>query len=387
MIILPDRNIPRARFLMPVPNKEWKQPSLFVPKDEFGNDTTQTRFRVRARINDGYVKWTGWFDDREDFDAFLWAIINKTLKYERELWRLPTPQWHPDIGEILSYDFATVTFLTTTGANATYTSPSDWNNADNEVECIGGGGRGGTIAGGRPISATGGGGGAYASITNFSFATPGTTTATYNVGGNSTGAGNPTWWNDTVNPGSGTTNAKCAAAGGSAGLTSATGALVGPATGGASANSFGQTRFSGGNGGSATASSIGTSTGGGGAAGPNGNGLSSANATSYATTSAGGAGDNGSGGAGGGTGGNTGGTGTEYDATHGSGGGGGAYTTFTTGNATGGAGGNYGGGSGGAATGSGTSATTGVGKQGLIVVTYTPFTSINAFGNSPMLGM
>jgi hypothetical protein len=84
MIILPDKNIPRAKFLMPVHSKEWRTPSLAQPKDVFGNENV-TKFRINAKSNDGVVVWSGWFDDREDFDAFLHAIVLGTLKSKTTL--------------------------------------------------------------------------------------------------------------------------------------------------------------------------------------------------------------------------------------------------------------------------------------------------------------
>ena len=98
MIILPDKNIVRTKFLIPVPEFEWRDPSQAQQKDQLGNSVFRTSFRIRARLNDGFVKWTGWFDSRNDYDAFLWAIVTGMLKYQKEIWKLPTPQWHPDIG-------------------------------------------------------------------------------------------------------------------------------------------------------------------------------------------------------------------------------------------------------------------------------------------------
>lgn len=381
MLIRHDPHLSRGRILMPVPLREWRVPSISLPKDQFGNDVIRVGFRLRARLNDGHVVWAGWFEDRDDADAFLYALAAGSLRYERALWDLPVPAWRPDIGENLSYDFATQTILTTTGSNQTYTSPSDWDNSNNTVECLGAGASGSVVRGTVGHS-TGGGGGAYSSISNFSFASPGTTTATYNVGDggasitrsvniNVTGNdGGPTYWNSTVDPGVGTTNAKCSAAGGSGG--SAGSGSRGGGAGGSSGASWGQTKYSGGAGGGLTGASGSGGSGGGGAAGPNGDGNAggSSSSTSNGVTTAGGSADAGSGGSAGTAGGGAGGNGTEFNASYGSGGGGGgSYSTTTA--STAGAGGNYGGAGGGAtATTTGT-ATSGGGKQGLIVVTYT----------------
>ncbi len=70
---------------------------------------------------------------------------------------------------------SSVSFLTTpTGSLQTSTSDVTWNNANNKVECIGGGAESAGIKFSSG-DATGGGGGAYSKITNFTFATPGTT--------------------------------------------------------------------------------------------------------------------------------------------------------------------------------------------------------------------
>ena len=86
MIILPDKNIPRAKFLMPVAKKEWMIPSLSKPKDQFGNED-RTYFRIRAFTNDGKICWNGLYEDRDDFDAVLFAIAEGTLKYQKEIGR------------------------------------------------------------------------------------------------------------------------------------------------------------------------------------------------------------------------------------------------------------------------------------------------------------
>src|SRR5262245_18842320 len=71
---------------------------------------------------------------------------------------------------------------TPTNSNTTHTSPSDWNNNNNVVECIGAGASGGCVRGNSTNCATGGGGGAYSLIKNYNFTTPGTTQYLYNLG-------------------------------------------------------------------------------------------------------------------------------------------------------------------------------------------------------------
>lgn len=408
MIILPETHHPSTRFLMPVHAAEWRAPSRALPKDELGNSNV-TRFRLTARINDGHIVWRGWFDDRGDADAFLWALARGTLRIERELWDLPvetwTPRegygrlgWRPDLGEHLSYEFATQTFLTApTGSNQTYSVPSDWNSANNTIDTIAAGGSGGASianSAGAFRSAAGGGGGAWNRVSNLSL-TPGGS-ATYQIGsagtaatatGTSVTAGNAggdSWFNGAT-IGASSVGSKAGAGGGASTSTNSSGGA-----GGVGASGVGSSSNNGGRGGNYTGgggSSGSPCTGGGGAAGASGAGNNGVDLASLGTTATnGGSGDAGSGGAAGTTNGGNGGNGTEYDATHGSGGGGASATHAST-NQTGGTGGLYGAGGGAACTfnsGAGTN-TSGAGRQGMIVVTYTPLSVFG--GNMPMLGM
>lgn len=275
----------------------------------------------------------------------------------------------------------------TAGSNQTYTSPLAWNNANNTIEPLGAGGSGGRarVTSSTNGAATGGGAGAYQKHTNFSFAVPGTTTATYQIGAGGTGGTSPTSgsagaagnaggdsWFDGATYGASTVGAK---GGGAGQFTTGTSVPVSGASGGSAASGRGNsTAYNGGGSGNCTAVLSGT--GGGGAAGPNGAGGSSANAGA-AAGSDGGQGDNGSGGLGGTLGnpsGVNGDPGTEWDASHGSGGGGGAaLATVSTGSS--GTGGLYGAGSGGAylwdPSGSSTITNT-AGAKGLIVLNYVP---------------
>lgn len=386
MIILGVNNRGKSGILMSVPKTEWMSPSRAMPKDDFGNED-KTKFRLRGYLNDGAHR-DFWFEDRDDADAFLWAIVTGEINRQPSLWRMPSPQWHPDIGENLTYEFASVTILTTTGSNLTYTSPSDWLNASNSIECIGGAGSGGL--GFSTAHGTGGGGGAYSKITNFSFATPGTTTATYRVGSGGASvsatastvgnAGSVTYFNAAADPGVGANSTKCSAAAGAAGAAGA-GSQNGGA-GGATTAGWGVTKNAGGRGGNMTgASGLGAS-GGGGSGGPNGAGNQGVDSTSTSNNvvTAGGQGDGTSGGAGGASAGGAGGNGSEFGTSFGCGGGGGSGAGGTAG----GAGGNYGGGGAGASRGTGTGVT-GAGIQGLIVIiSGTVFLSNH---NLPLLGM
>lgn len=373
MIILPDKNIPRTRILMPVHDCEWREPSLAQPKDQFGNQN-RTRFILTARLSDGFVKWRGYFECRDDADAFLYSLVCGSLHYEKPLWKLPTPHWSPCIDEGVVYDQLLVETLLTspTGSNQTYALPSDWNKGVNTVECIGGG-SGGARGG---IASTpgrgGGGGGAYAKSVNVELSAA----ATYQLGALGAGAtvsntaggtGGDTWFNGTV------ITSCSAGAKGSVGTNAQTGS-----TGGLTATSTGTTLFAGGNGGSGQATN-GAGGGGGGAGGGSavgGNGT----AGSGGNGGDGGRGDGVLGGTGATADGGTGNAGLEW-TTYGSGGGGGGGAGTPT---AGGPGGNYGAGGGGGGTAAISSSNGGAGTAGIIRITYTPY--VGQF-NMPMLGM
>ncbi len=216
-------------------------------------------------------------------------------------------------------------------SSTSWTVPSNWNNANNTIEVIGGGGSGyGNAAGG-------GGGGAYAKSVNVSL-TAGAT-AYIGVGGAATNS----WFNVSANsaPTSSSQGVLAAAGGG--------GHNGGGGTGGQASSCFyNSVAYSGGNG----------ANGAGGAAGPHGAG----NPASGTTGGSGDAGTGGSAGTGGASG-VAGGNGTEWDGSYGGGGGGGA----ATGSGLGGNGGKYGGGGGGSAIGN----YQGTGAQGIVIVTYT----------------
>lgn len=432
MIILPDRNLPKGKFLLPQKKQDWDQPSERPSAKCIPN---QTRFRLTSYLDDGAISWRGWFDDREDADAFLWAMATGTLEQEPELWRLPSPGWYP--GPIERYEFVTVTFLTNV-ASTVYVLPGDWSGT-HSMEGIGAGSWGG---GGGVAPWAAGGGGAYAKIQNLVF--PDLAVQAYvqvpNIG-STYQPGQDALFNATSRSQAqtfGPTKAMCAAGG-----------TVG--TGGTVANSVGVTKYDGGNSGFAAGSDGYPGWGGGSGAGPGGAGhrggttsiagfgggggsggggagggastdgyalgASYAGGTggqgpdgtgggapgSDALTDALGKGGTNGGGGGGGAGSNlygngSGGFGATYgsgapygwDATHGPGGGGGG------GGGTGGAGNNggwggggapYGGGGGGNGYGTGGAQTSGSGAVGLIVVTYTPMVASRAGFNMPMMGM
>lgn len=384
MIILSDRHIPKARILLPMRASAWREPSQAQPKDQFGR-ANRTLFRVRARLCDSHTAWCGWFQDRDDFDAFLWALASGSLRYEPELWRLPTPYWTPDIGEWVSYDFATLVTLTTSpGSLQSYSKPGDWQDTGSTVECVGSGANGGFCSSGTFSHSCGGGAGAYSAITNFSFTG---SSASYQIGAapaaqsgtGTTGAGTAgasTWFNNATDPGNGADNSKCSAAGGAApvvpGLGSKNGGLGGATTAG-----WGTTKFAGGRGGNLTGASGRGGSGGGGAGGPSGAGGAGVDSSSGVspTTTNGGTANNGT--TAGGVAPASGTSGTEWDASHGLGSGGGGDAQAATG-ATGGSGANYGAAGGGSVCPVANLSTSGQGAQGIIVITYIALSTISS---------
>lgn len=378
MIILPERHSPRTRILLPVPQSSWRTPSQAQQKDEFGNEN-RTRFCIAGRLNDGHIRWQGVFEDRDDFDAFLFALVSGSLHYEQELWRLPTPWWHPYLDEGLSYSFITFTSLTTTSSsNQNFTVPADWNGANNTIHTVGAGSSGAVGEGAAFGSAGGGAGGAWAKIVNssltpgatavFSLKTGGTAATISATGGGAGSTNGNTWFRidgGTTAPAS-TAQGTLAEGGGQGGnAAGASSGTNGGATGGRTANSIGSSTNAGGSGGAGVAAADAAAGGAGGAAGPSGAGNAGATGTSAA--GAGGSGDAGAGGAGGG------GAGTEIDTVALTGAGGGGNAATSSGSITGGGGGSYGAGGGGAAS-SSTAATvnSGFGAQGLIVLSWTP---------------
>lgn len=279
----------------------------------------------------------------------------------------------------------------------TWTVPTNWNSLNNTVEAIGSGANGLDELLSGSQGGTGGGGGAYAKISNLAL----TGGAVISV---QVGAGNSTLV--TRFKDSSTLVADYGRRGTGYNL---------PGAGGLAANSVGTVKFSGGSGG---AQGRDAGSGGGGSAGPNGpganggiaastsiyggsggGGANNGSAGSDSSANNGGVGGNGVGGTGGGTGGSpgggngsnggggggaydvstdraggSGGSDTAFDATHGCGGGGGGGTgkgAAVHGN--GGAAGGYGGGGGGAGyKNSSGGAVGGAGAPGLIVITYTP---------------
>ena len=354
------RNISRPRVLAPVPECDWREPSRAVARDTLGNPVRLTRFRVRARTHDGVTVWTGWFESRDDVDAFLRAIALGTIPHERALWSLPSPMW-PGLDPGLLYAADTLVFLTSFSVSS-WAVPMDWDDAKNKIEAVGSGGFGGWSG---YSGAGGGGGGAYASITALALSQGSSIAFRCGSPGYATGPGTTdanTYFRD---------GSTLVAAGG------ATGSSISGGAGGSVANSVGSVSFAGGSGGSSS-SAILHSAGGGGAGGPSGAGMNGANNGS--TGGAGGAGNaglagggaGGAGGAGASTG-QDGGAGTFWQVSPAYGPGGGAGGGGGGGNGS--SGGNYGGG------GSRRQA----GRQGLLVITYTPRRA--AGFNMPMLGM
>ena len=353
---------------MPVPSKDWREPSCALQKDCFGNQT-RTIFQIHA-VRNGKIVWRGKFEDREDFDVFLHAIAYDYLRYDRHIQCLPTPWWDDAFAD-LQYSFLVTKFIVSTSAsNQTDPVASDWNSLSNNVDLIASGGSGASSRHSTGVFSTSGGGGAgWSQQINITLTPGGTATFFLNTGGAAVAAGasasvagnigNDAWYNGTTLAGS-----SVGAKGGGAGVAGASAAAVTGAAGGALASGVGSSRASGGAAGNVSSTTTAGATGGGGAGGGSGNGNAGANVVSGA--GAGGSGDAGAGGGAGTAAGGAGGIGNEYGTNHGSGGGGGGAVTAVAG----GAGGNYGGGGGGTAVNSAVSS--GAGTQGLIIRQYTP---------------
>lgn len=277
----------------------------------------------------------------------------------------------------------------TSGTSVTLSSLTPaWNNANNFVEGVGAGASGAASQQNATGQGTGGGGGEYRKIANFT--DPGGATSMQ------IGQGGPA--------------KQCVLAGGAQSLNGADGTdtlwdttslIAKGGKGGVAANGGTPSGGAGGTGGTGAAANndggrggnvgaaLKIATGGGGAGGPNGVGGNGQD-RSTGGASTGGQGDGASGGTGGagGTTGTNGNPGIELDTTGhtvGCGGGGGSGTTSGTNAAiTGGSGGLYGGAGGGAInSGSGNNSsnqvTSGAGKNGIIVLTWTAAVSFTFF--------
>ncbi|MDF2983149.1 MAG: hypothetical protein K0Q69_2921, partial [Devosia sp.] len=150
MLIL--SNAPKV--LLQVPLAQWREPSQAQAKDQFGRQN-QTRFRLDLWKRDGGLVDSQCFDDRDEFDHALWRVVN-------EPYADIVPMW-----------FAVQTLTASPGSLQSYSVGYDWNNADNMLECIGGGASGGAAwNSGANRSASGGSGGGYGQYVNLSL-TPG----------------------------------------------------------------------------------------------------------------------------------------------------------------------------------------------------------------------
>jgi RHS repeat-associated protein len=301
-------------------------------------------------------------------------------------------------------------------SSTTWTVPSDWNNADNSIEAIGGGGGGGGATGAN-AGAGGGGGGEYRKAVNVTLV-PGVAVSIVIGAGGAGGstapsngsAGTATTFNGSTivaNPGQG---------GAPSGLTAAPAALGGTGGIGAAAHADG------GAGGAQVAITAGAAAGGGGAGGRNGPGAvggsssgtgpggagggagsggsaggnvpssttgasggyntsGTSSGTGGVAGSAGGAGSSGGGGGGGGGApasgtqgaGGAGGAGLiDWGVAGAGGGGGGGAAAQVSNSGAGGAGGLYGGGGGGAGSSTYAGNVGGTGGAGVLVIEYTP---------------
>ena len=320
------------------------------------------------------------------FDMYLWDHNSKMFKVESGYVEKTLKPVYDGYGKGFPF-ILTVWNAWTTSGGTSWTVAGDWNNNNNYIDVISGGGRGSSagFSGYEGIGA-GGGGGGYARKNNCSM----TKGATVYLSVGDVGQGS--WFNITgTNAQPGSSSAGPYATGGQ----NASGATAGNGGQG----TYGNVLYNGGSGQGTTAGGFGG--GGGGAAGPNGNGgLAGAGGSAHNSGGGGGngggssatndTGGNNSSGSGGGASG--GGSAQGHDGTDGGGGGGGGswiaygggkggdgteYNNGAWGSGGGGAGG-YSGGNGGIFGGGGGgrcnlyNGNDGNGRGGLIVMSYTP---------------
>src|ERR1035437_7988626 len=255
-----------------------------------------------------------------------------------------------------------VQIILTSGTS--WTVPSDWNNSSNKIEAIGGGGGGNNTS--SYYATAGGGGGGYANISNLTLTSGNSVPITIGAGGVGVGCmgscGSTTGGNTTFN------GTSVGAGGGKPGNN------IGYGTGGAGGNVLYGTGYSGGKGGSADTAGQNGGAGGGSASGPHRIGYDGSASSGvysgysdWADARFGGAGVGG----GYGTAGIPGNPGTEWGT---AGSGSGAAGPSGGLSVAGKNGGLYGGGGSGANKGSGQRG--GSGAQGVIVITYTPNSTV-----------
>lgn len=391
---------------------------VVVDKDEIVERRTPNSRTVR--LPDGDLKV--FIDTAEpkyyqDAAGRWWLVAyGETTKERFDAYLTLVPPWEKVSSWVTTRAYAATEFLV---SGTSWSTPGDWNNSDNSIECIGSGGDG--VSASASVAGGGGGGGAYAKITNVTLSG----SISYVVA--TAGSQSDTYFNGAA---SSTASISCA---GGKDASAATGGA-----GGSTADSTGTVEYAGGDGGAGQASSANRGGGaGGGSAGPTGAGKAGGNSIAdignggaggggsnggsstagtdmidSTTGRAGGQGTSGSGsgaggassasgtagtvgGGGGGSGqpndgtdkGGDGGCDTAFDATHGACGGGGSGGSSATQAGDGGAGGTYGGGGGGAGKSTDANAvygTGGAGGQGIIVITYTPAADTTAPTPDPM---
>jgi len=396
MIILPDRNIARAKYLTPLHYKQWRPPIWWEGR-ETGN-VLGVYFIVQAFRSNGEMVWKGWFEDREDADEFMYSVVTANIRQDRYIQRLPQkmPWSEGGIDPTWLYEEGIFYNLVSLGAigpsTANWTVPGDCygfrSRAGEFCDVIGPGGGGG--AGCSGASAAGGGGGGWARI--YSYAMSPGQAYTYVISAGAAGA-DVDAYNGTSGVGAGAAGTWFISSGvlyctGGGGGNYANGQTTGGAGGGGVAGAIG---YTGGRGGTSANYPYSGGGGGGGGCGPNGNGSQGGDGggAQYAQT----AGGNGNGNqiGGGGAGGAAGANGNWYGPWGPGGGGGGARPLSSTvnGRMYGGPGGHYGGGGGGVAGpggNAGSRAIGGAGGGGLLVYAYEPTATIVVSSVTPSSG-
>lgn len=76
---------------------------------------------LRGRDRSGQIRWSGRFRTRADLEAFVWSALTRELWFDREMWRLPAPCWHPEFGELV-YELAPSATSLGTGSNSAGTT-------------------------------------------------------------------------------------------------------------------------------------------------------------------------------------------------------------------------------------------------------------------------
>lgn len=78
---------------------------------------------VGRELRSRQARWSGRFRNRADAEQFIYSSLTGELWFDTALWRLPSPEWHPDYGP-LEYQFTLALDGHNSGQSQTSANPS-----------------------------------------------------------------------------------------------------------------------------------------------------------------------------------------------------------------------------------------------------------------------